>query len=166
MHFHELQIKEMLNARLAVPIAFLAVVLSGYLYLIDKFKFLFFKFFEEIGVLIFVISIGMSFFYFFKACHIIYKLLEGMDYRYLPYPEEQKNYIDGLFEYYKGGKNIRRKVANEFDEYLCESLNQTIYSNKKVNEFKLGALKNANIYTIKAFIFMIVALLCKIFFNF
>ena len=144
-YYFELTRKNSLTTSLSIPIAFMTAIFTAYAYLGLNIYCLF----DTWLIWVFLLFILIASLFVVKASIYLYKAFTGLKYGYLPSP-------DKIYEYenkYKNDPDLDKK----FFEGIKRSYINTTSKNRLNNNFRVTNLFKANINTIKAIIFVILA---------
>lgn len=147
MYYHEIDQKDKINARIAIPNGLISVFVGVGAYYIKNIDTLTSGACKTLFIiLLFFYGIGMSFaiYYLFRAYH-------GYTYRYLPYASEiannanywedyYNNYYDQYFNH-EGGPSKDALIEEAVNNEICKLYQEAIEVNQYQNELKLKYLR-------------------------
>jgi hypothetical protein len=144
-YFFELTRKDQIYGRLPIPIGFLTIIFSGYVYFIVNINALI----EHYSLWCFLIIILVSLYFAIKASYSLYKTLSGFEHAYTPSPEKLKKYE----KEFDGNGDLEAL----FFEGIKGSYIKATTINRKGNNLRTNYLHKTNINTIFAMLFLILS---------
>lgn len=130
LYFHEIEIREKLNARVQTPLIIIISIIGALAFMLQNYD----KNMHNESSLLFIVFLAASFLTLLLSVYYFIRSWYNWTYSFLPTAKDTESYRGKLYETYKEYKDGEKMAENYLDEYLCNYFIECSSNNTQVND--------------------------------